>query len=201
MRRMIVARTLLAGGLLLAGHAAAAAHCDSLDGPVAKAVEQALETGNLHLVMPYAPASAEAELNAAFLEARKVRMLGADARKLADRSFMETAIRLHRAGEGAPFTGLKPAGVDYGPAIPAAERTVETGDLQHVKSVLFAELEHALAERLAHVRELRTAPAAPNTYAEVAPARERISAELGFVTFAEAVRQVLHGHAPAHHED
>ena len=42
---------------------------------------------------------------------------------------METVIRLHRAGEGAAYTGLKTAGADYGPAIPAAEYAVETGDL------------------------------------------------------------------------
>ena len=88
-----------------------------------------METGNINLVLPYAPASAEEELKATFAEARKVRGLGPDGRKLADRSFMETAIRLHRAGEGAGFTGLKPAGIDYGPMIPAAEGSLETGDL------------------------------------------------------------------------
>jgi hypothetical protein len=87
-----------------------------------------LETGNLNLVLPYAPASAEAELKATFAEARKVRTLGPDARKLADRSFLETTIRLHRAGEGATFTGIKLAGINYGPMIPAAERAIETGD-------------------------------------------------------------------------
>ena len=61
---------------------------------------------------------------------------------------METAIRLHRAGEGAGFTGLKPAGIDYGPMIPAAERSLETGDLQSIKSVLIEEIDHVLGERL-----------------------------------------------------
>jgi len=32
-------------------------------------------------------------------------------------------------------------------------------------------------------------------------ARERISAELGFVTFAEALRQAVLGKIPLHHED
>jgi hypothetical protein len=53
---------------------------------------------------------------------------------------------VHRAGEGAACTGLKPAGTDFEPAIPAAERAVE---LSQVKALLSEEVEHALHERLA----------------------------------------------------
>jgi hypothetical protein len=51
----------LAPGLLLVG-SGAQAHCDSVAGPVAKAVLQALEDRNIHPVLANAPASAEAEL-------------------------------------------------------------------------------------------------------------------------------------------
>lgn len=186
---------------LLLGAPAAWGHCDSVDGPVAKAVQKALETGNVNRVLPYAPASAEAELKATFAEARKVRELGADARRLADRLFLETAIRLHRAGEGAAFTGVKPAGIDYGPMIGAAERALETGDLQPVKIVLLESVDHVLGEQLAHVRELQKVSTEPADYEQVAAARERISAELGFITFAEGLRQAALGKAPVHHED
>ncbi|HET7680206.1 MAG TPA: DUF6448 family protein, partial [Xanthobacteraceae bacterium] len=131
----------------------------------------------------------------------KVRGLSADAKALADQAFMETVIRLHRAGEGAAYTGLKPAGADYGPVIPAAEHAVETGDLAKLKAVLVEEIEHALSERLAHVRELQKVPLEPKTPAEVPHARERISAELGFVTFAETVRQAALGKGAEHHAD
>ena len=124
---------LLLAAILLLGAPTAQAHCDTVDGPVAMAVSKALETGNVNLVLPYAPASAEKELREAFAQARQVRTLGPDARALADRSFLETAIRLHRAGEGAPYTGLKPAGHDFGPVIPAAEHAVETGDLSRTQ--------------------------------------------------------------------
>jgi hypothetical protein len=110
-------------------------------------------------------------------------------------------IRLHRAGEGAPYTGLKPAGGDYGPVIPAAEHAVHTGDLAKLKAVLVEEIEHALRERLAHVRELQKAPLEPKTAAEVPHARERVSAELGFITFAEALRQAVHGKGAEGHVD
>ena len=115
---MIKINTLMASivavGLLL-GAGSAYAHCDSVDGPVAKAAQKALDTGNVNLALPYAPANAEAELRAAFAQSQKVRTLGADAKALADRSFIEVTVRLHRAGEGAAYTGLKPAGIDHEP--------------------------------------------------------------------------------------
>ena len=177
------------------------AHCDSLDGPVAKAVYKALDDGNVNPVLAYAPATAEAEIRAAFEKSRKVRGLGAEAGMLADQAFMETVIRLHRAGEGATYTGLKPAGIDYGPVVPAAEHAVETGDLAKLKAVLTEEIEHALRERLAHVRELKKAPLEPKTAAEVPHSRERISAELGFIIFAESLRQTALGKGAEHHAD
>ena len=190
----------LAVAFLTSGQTAYA-HCDSVDGPVAKAVYKALENGNLNPVLAYAPAAAEREIQVGFERSRKVRGLGPDARGLADQAFLETVIRLHRAGEGAVYTGLKPAGIDYGPVIGAAEHAVETGDLQKLKKVLTEVIEHALTDRLAHVRELQKAPLEPKMATELPHSRERISAELGFVTFAETVRQAALGKGAEHHAD
>ena len=186
---------------LMCGSYAAQAHCDALDGPVAKAVQKALETGNVNPVLAYAPATAEAEIRTAFDRSRKVRGLGPDAKSLADHAFIETVIRLHRAGEGAAYTGLKPAGAEYGPVIPAAEYAVQSGDLAKLKAVLVDEIEHALHERLANVRKLQNISLEPQTAAEVPHARERVSTELGFITFAETLRQAVHGKGAEHHVD
>lgn len=197
--KMLIAAVIAAG--LLSGAEGAQAHCDSLDGPVAKAVEKALETGNVNPVLAYAPLAAEAEIRAAFEKSRKVRGLGLDARALADQAFLETVVRLHRAGEGAAYTGLKPAGTNHGPVIPAAEHAVETGDLAKLKAVFAEVIEHALRERLAQVRQLQKAPLEPKSAAEVPHARERISAELGFVIFAESIRQAALGKGAEHHPE
>jgi hypothetical protein len=191
----------IVAAVMIVGTQSAQAHCDSIDGPVAKAVQKALETGNINPVLAYAPASDEAEIRAAFVKSRKVRGLGADARELADAAFMETVVRLHRAGEGAIYTGLKPAGIDYGPVIPAAEQAVGTGDLTKLKAALMHEIDHALQERLAHVRELQKAPLEPKTDAEVPHSRKRVSGELGFITFAENLRQAALGKGAEHHAD
>lgn len=191
-----LAGSVLVAGLLL-GSQGAQAHCDSIDGPVAKAALAALDTGNVNLALPYAPATAESEIKAAFAQSLKVRALGPEPKTLADRAFIETTVRLHRAGEGAAYTGLKPAGIDYGPAIPAAERAIETGNLAQVKALLAEEVEHGLHARLAHALETQKSAREPKTIKDVAAARERVSAELGFVTYVEGLRQAVHG-APGH---
>ncbi len=196
---------LLAGAavaaFLLLGAPGAQAHCDSIDGPVAKAAQKALETGNVNLALPYAPAAAEAEIKAAFAQSLKVRGLGPDARGLADRAFIETTVRLHRAGEGAPFTGLKPGGIDYGPAIPAAERAIDRGDLAPVQALLTEELEHGLRARFTAVEQTSNALREPIAANDVAAARARVSAELGFVTFVEGLRQAIHGAGGHEHKE
>lgn len=103
-------------------------HCDSMDGPVVTAARQALEQQDVTLVLPYVPRDAEGEVEAAHERVAKARVLGDDVRDLADLWFFETVVRLHRAGEGAPYTGLRPAGLDVGPVVPVAERAIADGD-------------------------------------------------------------------------
>jgi hypothetical protein len=195
MKKLIVLVVMLAG-LALAPQAALA-HCDSIDGPVATAAIKALDAGNVRLVLPYAPAEAEAEITAAYEEALVVRAKGPEAKALADRYFMETVVRLHRAGEKAAYTGLKPANLDFGPAIPAAEKALASGELEPLLHLVGHQVEHGIQERFEHVLH---APAvkAPATSADVAAARARVSAELGFVGYVEGLYQATKG---GHHEE
>ena len=102
-------------------------HCDSIDGPVVSAARDALTAGEVGLVLPFVPEEAEAEVQARFGRVLPVHGLGPEAADVADRLFFETVVRLHRAGEGAPYTGLKPAGLPHGPALPLAEQAVAAG--------------------------------------------------------------------------
>lgn len=111
-------------------------HCDSRDGPVVKAARKALETGKVQYVLIWVPKESEKELVDAFDRVMRVRKAGKEARDLTDDWFFETAVRLHRAGEGAPYTGLKPSGLDEGPVVPLAEKAIETGDSHDVVDFL-----------------------------------------------------------------
>ena len=106
----------------------ALAHCDTMDGPVVILAKKALEKGDVTLVLPWVAKEKEGEIREAFDLTSAVRGRGAKEKELADRYFFETLVRVHREAEGAPFTGLKPAGLDLGPAIPAADKALETGN-------------------------------------------------------------------------
>lgn len=178
----------------------AAGHCDAVDGPVASAAIKALETKNAYLVLPYVPAEAEPEIIAAFRQALVVRGKGAEAKALADRYFMETAVRLHRLGEGAPYTGLKAAGTDFGPAIPAAEKALETEALTPLLRFLVEELQGEIIEQFEYVLSMKETTKEPRTRAEVQPARERVSAELDFIGHVEAIYRAIEGGGHAEYE-
>jgi hypothetical protein len=103
---------------------------------VIRLARKALETGNVNLVLPWVRAEDERAIRHAFEHARAVRNLGPEARELADTHFFETLVRIHRASEGAPYTGLQPAGLDLGPAVPAADKALEDGAIEPVVKLL-----------------------------------------------------------------
>ena len=106
----------------------ALAHCEALDGPVITLARQSLEKGDVKIILPWVATDKEAEIRKAFDLTMAVRGKGEKEKELADMYFFETLVRVHREGEGAAYTGLKPAGLDLGPAIPAADKALESGD-------------------------------------------------------------------------
>ncbi|MBI2089910.1 MAG: hypothetical protein HYT78_14430 [Deltaproteobacteria bacterium] len=131
---------------LLSGSDTAFAHCDGLDGPVVKAAQQALTTGNVNLVLIWVQKQDEGEIKSVFQKTLAVRKLSPQAKELADMYFFESLVRLHRASEGAPYTGLKPAGRDLGPAIPAADKAVESGSVKPLLKILTDALNDGVRE-------------------------------------------------------
>ena len=189
-----VARFAVAAAALGIGAANVAAHCDGLDGPVVEAGREALATANVNHALVWVLPGDEAEVRLAFAHATEVRRLGEEARKLADRFFFETLVRVHRAGEGEPYTGLKPAGRDLGPVIPAADRALETGSLEEVEAIVLERVRAGLRERFeAALASREFAPA------DVEAGRAFVRAYVPFLHYAERVFQAAegghHGHA------
>ncbi len=129
----------------------AVAHCDTMNGPVVKAAEKALETGNVNLVLIWVRKADEAAIRDAFARTMAVRSLGAEAKALADLSFFETLVRLHRAGEGVPYTGLKPAGAAVEPGIEAADEAIEAGTVDELVKHLTTEVETGVRAHFARL--------------------------------------------------
>jgi Family of unknown function (DUF6448) len=167
-------------------------HCDSLDGPVVTAARQALDAADVDVVLPFVPEEGEAEVKDVFQRTLRVRELDDEAREVADRLFFETVVRVHRAGEGAPYTGLRPAGLSFGPVIPLAETAVERGNAEAVSHFLGEELNGQLRRRLDEVKML-----ASGKGRSVRDARRYVEAMLGFEVYCHRLFEALQ--APAHH--
>ncbi len=180
---------LLALALVALGPRAASAHCDALDGPVVKAAQRALESGKLQPVLAWVQAKDEAEIRAAFDKTLAVRKLAPEAKELADRYFYETLVRIHRAGEGAPYTGLKPAGSVKDPALLAADQALETGRLEPVTDLLVERGKEGLAQRFARLRSLE----APGE--DVAKGREWVEAYVAYIHYVVGIHQAATGQA------
>jgi hypothetical protein len=129
-------------------------HCDSLDGPVVRAARLALKAEDVDLVLPYVRREGGEEITRAFEKVVRLRKEGGVAREIADRYFFETVVRVHRAGEGAPFSGLKPAGLDVGPVIPVAQQAVETGSARELVELLTTIVRDETWRRFARLSEL-----------------------------------------------
>ena len=138
--RILSAFVLMFSGLLFTGNVFA--HCDTMAGPVVKAAQEALRTGNVNLVLIWVQKIDEAEVKNKFQQTLAVRKLNPQARELADNYFFETIVRLHRAGEGEPYTGLKPLGTDLGPVIPVADESLASGSADKLLK-LFPAATHA----------------------------------------------------------
>lgn len=157
-------------------------HCDSLSGPVVQMAKKALAAGNVKFILPYVPKESEGEVVAAFNKVLPLHNQPNGARDVADMFFFETVVRLHRAGEGAPYTGLKPAGMDEGPVIPIAEKAIETGSVEGLKKKLLDIVASELERRFEQMLHLKQ-------YADesVEDAREYVEAMLGVQVWSHKI--------------
>lgn len=157
----------------------AQAHCDTLNGPVVSAARAALRTNDVTPVLKWVKESEETEVREAFQKAVTVRAGNAAARELADQFFFETVVRLHRFGEGEPYTGLKPA-TEVDAAIETADRALEAGTAQPVVTLIGDRVAAGLRERFARVLVLRE-----HADENVAAGRRYVAAYVEFIHFVE----------------
>jgi hypothetical protein len=136
-------------GLFLS--AEALGHCDTFDGPVIKDAKTALKTGDVAPVLKWVKKEHEAQIRDQFKKTMTVRAKGTEAREIADMYFFETLVRLHRAGEGAPYTGLKSGPV--GPVIAMADEALRSGSADALLKHLTASLREAVKQRFAQTLE------------------------------------------------
>lgn len=182
-------------GMAVVPSAPAYAHCDGMDGPVVKAAQEALAKNDVNLVLIWVRKNDEAEIRRAFDQTVTVRKLSPQARELADVYFFETLVRIHRAGEGAPYTGLKPAGRDLGPAIPAADQALKSGDVAPLTNLLIEKMRTGLLDRYKKAMSAKSFKVQ-----DVGAGREYIEAYVTYIHYVEgtyeAAMNLASGHYP-----
>jgi hypothetical protein len=169
------------------------AHCDTLDGPVIETARLALEKGDVTPVLKWVPKEHEQEIRETFSQTLLVRGKGQAARELADRFFFETLVRVHRAGEGAPYTGLKSAGT-VEPAIAAADKALQTGSVDNLADKISNAVSEGIKKRFNETLEKKK-----HEDDSVEAGRDFVDAYVQYVHFVESIHNLVTKGAEHHH--
>lgn len=146
----------------------------------------------MNYVLKWVQPQYETEIKDAFILTMKVRNLSSDARILADKYFFETVVRVHRSGEGVPFTGVKPSGTPVDEKIVAADKSIESGTLSPLKGLVTKEMLPELEARFKKAMSLNGFDVN-----DVKAGREYIEAYVQFFKFAEGEEEG-HIHQESH---
>lgn len=185
--------------LVLALPQKASAHCDTMDGPTVADGRKALETNNVNYALKWVGPEYDEELSKIFKQCVIVRNLGPDAQELADQYFLESLVRLHRTGEGVPYTGVKPSGTQIDEKIAAADKSISVGSLSPLEGMIEEDKIAELQARFYKVMALKNFDVN-----DMDAGREYIEAYVKFFKFAEGEEEEhghgsAHGHASGHH--
>ena len=165
----------------------ASAHCDSYDGPVIKDALKALEQQNVELVLKWVEPKYDEIITEKFNQTLKLKGSNEEVNKILRTHFLETLVRLHREGEGASFTGLKPAN-SMTPMVEMADNSLEKNDINYVVNAVNSHLTEVLKERFAKAMEL-----SKTKDNSVEQGRAYVEAYVEYTHTLEALEHILHG--------
>lgn len=185
--------TVVAAGCCLLLQNSARAHCDTTSGPVIPEAKAALESGDVTPILKWVKKDNEAEIKAAFEKAVAVRAKGPEAKELADQYFLETLVRLHRAGEGAPYTGIKDEPVE--PIAAMADKALADGSADEMIKKMSGHMAHAVQEKFNRALE-----AGKTKDESVDAGREYVEAYVTYVHYVEGIHAAIMS-AGAHHAE
>lgn len=164
----------------LAAPGPVAAHCDTLDGPVIQDARKAIETRNITPVLKWVKPQEEKTVGVAY---DKVLAAKDTDREEAEHKFFETLVKIHRAGEGAPYSGLKAAGT-VAPAVAAADRALASGSADTLVKLVVDDVAAGIKTRYEHA-----AATYKHKDESVAQGREFVEAYVAYTHYVERLHQ------------
>lgn len=163
------------------------AHCDSFDGPVLKEAQNAVETGEVEPLLKWVDKEDEPEIVMLFNKTVALKNGDSEIFEIVKKHFFETLVRLHRESEGAPYTGLKPAGT-VSPIVRMADQSIENGSASPMSEKLLAHLQNEVNAKFNAVQK-----AAETKGDSVEEGRAYVEAYVKYTHFLEAVHDVIAG--------
>lgn len=168
------------------------AHCDTLNGPVVLTAKMALEKGDITPILKWVKKESEKEIKEAFRKTVAVRKQSKEAQELADMYFFETLVRIHRAGEGAPYTGLKPVEA-LEPSVAEADKSLATGSVDNLVKMVSDAAAKGIRERFEHAKETKK-----HADESVEKGREFVEAYVEFTHYVERLHMNATGPSEHH---
>lgn len=184
MKTSMLALSIILGCALFFYPARAGAHCDTMDGPVVQDARMALEKGDVTPVLKWVSEKNEPEIKSLFAQTLLLRKKDPQVQELADTYFFETLVRIHRAGEGEPYTGLKPAGTEIEAGIQLADRALDTGSADALIRQITGEIESGIRHRFE-----MAAAARKTVNTSVAAGREYVEAYVTYLHYVERLHE------------
>ena len=173
--------------ILFAAPQMASAHCDSYDGPVIKDALKALEQQNVELVLKWVEPKYDKIITEKFNQTLKLQGSNEEVNEIIRTHFLETLVRLHREGEGASFTGLKPIG-SMTPMVEMADNSLDKNDIDYVVNKVNNHLGEVLRERFTKAMEL-----SKSKDNSVEQGRAYVEAYVEYTHTLEALEHIMHG--------
>ena len=196
MRNLLKTKTAMAAGVLVLANFAlagsASAHCDGLDGPVVIEARSALEKKDVTPLLKWVPEASEHTIKESFAKTLQERTKNKAAQETADRKLFETLVRVHRESEGAPFTGIKPAG-QIAPVVMEADEALAQRNVD-----LLAKHVAEQVEKSVHEKFEKAAHSQASADRSVAEGREFVSNYVQYVHFVEGLNNMA-TQQPEHH--
>jgi hypothetical protein len=169
------------------------AHCDTTGGPIIPEAITALEKGEITPILKWIKKENEEEIKTAFTKTIAVRTMGPVARELADRYFIETLVRLHRAGEDAPFTGINDEPVE--PIVAMADKALADGSVDKMIGRISEDLAEAIREKFKKALQ-----AGKNKDKSVEAGRKFVAAYVTYMHYVESINTAIMSAAGHRHQ-
>lgn len=160
------------------------AHCDTISGPVIMDAKKALNNKDITPVLKWVKEDAEPEIRSAFQKALTGKKKD---REVSEMKFFETLVRVHRSGEGASFSGLKPAD-SIDPVLIEADKALETGTVDGLNRKLSEHLSNSVQEKFNRAYTL-----SKNKDKSVAAGREYVDAYVDYTHYIEGLHTAIQG--------